>query len=93
MQGAIEGAVFATDSTFGKFVTYLINPVYQIVVVMAFLFFLYSVTLFLFQMNKPDIRELARRNLMYGLIGLFIILSVGAIIKGINAVVGGGLEY
>ena len=87
------GTVQATDTILGKVITYLLNPLYQIIVVVAFLYFLFGVMYLLFQMNKPDKRELARANLMYGLIGLFIILSVGGIIKYINEIVGGGLQY
>ena len=89
----MNGAVNATDDVFQKIVTYLLNPAYQILVVVAFLYFLYGVAFLLMQMNNPEKRDQARRNLLYGVIGLFIILSVGAIIKFLNGVVGGGLVY
>ncbi len=89
----MNGAIGATDSVLDKAVTYLLNPLYQIVVVAAFLYFLFGVTYLLFQMNNPEKREQARAHLLYGVIGLFIILSVGAIIKFINGIVGGGLVY
>lgn len=89
----MNGAVIATDSVLQKVVTYLFNPLYQIAVVVAFLYFLYGVVSLMFQMNNPERREQARQHLLYGVIGLFIILSVGAIIKFINGIVGGGLVY
>lgn len=89
----MNGAVAATDDVFQKVITYLLNPLYTITVVVAFLYFLYGVAFLLMQMNNPEKRDQARRNLLYGVIGLFIILSVGAIIKFINGVVGGGLIY
>lgn len=89
----MNGAVAATESVLQKIITYLLNPLYQIIVVVAFLYFLYGVAFLLMQMNNPEKRDQARRNLLYGIIGLFIILSVGAIIKFINGIVGGGLIY
>lgn len=89
----MNSAVVATDTIFQKVIEYLLNPLYIITVVVATLWFLYGVTALLFQMNNPEKREQARTNLLYGLIGLFIILSVGAIFKMINEVVGGGLVY
>lgn len=89
----MNGALSATDSLLQKAITYVLNPIYQIVVVVAFLYFLFGVAYLLFQMNNPEKREQARAHLFYGVIGLFIILSVGAIIKFINNIVGGGLIY
>ena len=88
-----NGAINATDDVLQKIITYLLNPLYQIVVVVSFLYFLYGVVFLLMQMNNPEKRDQTRRNLLYGVIGLFIILSVGAIIKFINSIVGGGLVY
>jgi len=89
----MNGAINATDSVFQKVVTYFLQPLYQIAVVIAFLYFLFGVAFLMFQMNNPEKREQSRSHLLYGVIGLFIILSVGAIIKFINSIVGGGLVY
>ena len=89
----MNGVVSATDGLLEKAITYLLNPLYQIAVVVAFLYFLFGVTFLLFQMNNPEKREEARAHLLYGIIGLFIILSVGAILKFFNDIVGGGLIY
>ena len=89
----MNGALAASDTIFNKVVLYLFNPLYQILVVVAFLYFLFGVAFLMFQLNNPEKREIARRHLLYGVIGLFIILSVGAIIKFINELVGGGLQY
>lgn len=89
----MNGAVGATDALLQKAIQYVLQPIYQITVVVAFLYFLFGVAFLLFQMNNPEKREQARTHLLYGVIGLFIILSVGAIIKFINTLVGGGLVY
>lgn len=89
----MNGAVGATDALLQKAIQYVLQPIYQIMVVVAFLYFLFGVAMLLFQMNNPEKREQARSHLLYGVIGLFIILSVGAIIKFINTLVGGGLVY
>ncbi len=89
----MNGAVGATDALLQKAIQYVLQPIYTIAVVVAFLYFLFGVAMLLFQMNNPEKREEARAHLLYGVIGLFIILSVGAIIKFINGLVGGGLVY
>lgn len=89
----MNSAVTATDGYLQKLITYVLDPLYQIMVVVAFLYFLFGITYLLFQMNNPDKREEARDHLLYGTIGLFIILSAGAIIKFINDLVEGGLVY
>lgn len=89
----MNGAISSTDILLQKAITYIFQPIYQIVVVMSFLYFLFGIVYFLFQMNQPEKREEARNHLFYGIIGLFIILSVGAIIKFINNLVEGGLVY
>lgn len=86
-------AANATDAIFQKIVDNILTPLYQIAVVVAFLYFLFGVAILMFQMNNPEKREQARRHIFYSLIGLFIILSVGAIIKFLNDLVGGGLAY
>lgn len=86
-------AISATDGFLDKLITYIFNPVYQIMVVAAFLYFLFGVMALLWQMNNPEKREQSRRHLLYGTIGLFIILSVGAIIKFFNGILDGGLIY
>lgn len=86
-------AVAATDSILQKAITYILNPIYEIAVVCAFLYFVYGIAFMMWQLNNPDVREQSRRHLLYGILGLFIILSVGAIIKFLNSLVGGGLVY
>mgnify|MGYP006348125429 CR=1 FL=1 len=86
-------AVTVADDFFSKVVTYFFSPIYQIAVAVAFLYFIYSVVLLLFQMDQPDKREQARKNLMYGILGLLIILSVGAIIEFFNDLLGANFLY
>ncbi len=45
--------------------------------------------MFIVNMNDPDKKNAGKRHLLYGTIGLFIILSVGGILKIFNDVFNG----
>ncbi len=62
-------------------VTEIFNPLYQLAVALAFLYFLYGVYKFIIELDDPQRKIIGKSHLLYGLIGLFIILSAGGIIK------------
>ena len=80
------------DRFFQNIMTYLFNPILKIITVIAFLYFLYGVMIFI--MNKSndkagtDINN-GKAHLVYGLIGLFIIFSVNGILALLNNTIGG----
>lgn len=60
----------------------IITPIFQLAVACAFLYFLFGVAMFIFKMNdSEEARENGKRHLLWGTIGLFIVFSVGGIIK------------
>jgi hypothetical protein len=70
-------------------VTEIYSPIYQAVAGVAVVYFLYGVAMFIFNLNNPEKREDGKRHLLYGTIGLFIILSVGGILNFLNGTIGG----
>jgi hypothetical protein len=68
-----------------RIVTEIFSPLYGLMVGIAFLYFFYGAFMFIVNMNDPDKRNTGKRHLLYGTIGLFIILSVGGILKLFNS--------
>ena len=77
------------DKIFNNIVEQIFSPLYQLLVGIAFLYFFYGVMKYIMDMNDPEKKNTGKGHLLYGTIGLFIILSVGGILKLFNSVFGG----
>lgn len=84
MQNAIGG-----DALFKNILNSFFQPLLAFFVGIAFLYFLYGGMMFIAGMNDPEKREKGRLHLLWGTIGLFIMLSIGGILKIINTAIGG----
>lgn len=67
-----------------KVVTMVFSPLYQLLVVIAFLYFLYGGFMFIKDMNDPTAKNTGKQHLLWGTVGLFIIFSVGGILELFN---------
>lgn len=76
----VYAAVLNPDTILEKMVTEIFSPLYKIVVAIAFLYFLYGVVMYLYNMNHPEEKNTGKQHLLWGTIGLFIIFSVGGIL-------------
>ncbi len=74
-------------------ITEIFNPLYQLAVALAVLYFLYGVFKFIVDMNDPQKKNFGKSHLLWGLVGLLIILSVGGILKLFNDMFGGMFTY
>jgi hypothetical protein len=81
------------ESVFQNVVTQIFNPLYELAVGIAVLYFLYGVFRFVMDLNDPEKKTFGKSHLLYGMIGLFIILSVGGILALINGILGGMFTY
>lgn len=70
-------------------VTELFSPLYQAAVGVAILYFLYGVAKYVLDLNNPEKKTFGRSHLLWGMVGLFIILSVGGILSSLNSALGG----
>lgn len=79
------------DAILSRVVTELFSPMYQLAVGVTIVYFLYGVTRYIIDLNSSNAQnqENGRSHLLYGMIGLFIILSVGGILKVMDEVLGG----
>ncbi len=74
---------------FQTFVDNILTPLYQLSVGIALVYFLGAAAYFMFQMDKEDAREKSRQHLLWGGIGLFIVFSIGGIMKLFENIFGG----
>ena len=74
------------DAILQKIGEEIFSPLYQLVVGIAFVYFLYGVFMFIVNMRDPEKKNFGKSQLLYGTIGLFIILSVGGILQLFNSV-------
>lgn len=70
-------------------VTEIFSPLYQAAVGVAILYFLYGVAKYVLDLNNPEKQTFGRSHLLWGMVGLFIILSVGGILSALNNALGG----
>lgn len=79
----------ATVDTFvRKLNTYIFNPVIYFLVVVAVAYFIYGIFEYLRNSDSSDAKEKGRLHMIWGLIGLFIMVSVFFIIRLIMGTVG-----
>ncbi len=70
-------------------ITEIFSPLYQAVVGVAILYFLYGVAKYVLDLNNPEKQTFGKSHLLWGMVGLFIILSVGGILSALNESLGG----
>lgn len=69
------------DQLLGNITREIFSPLYQLAVAVAFIYFLYGVVKFINAMRNPEEKNTGKAHLLWGMVGLFIILSVGPILK------------
>jgi len=69
------------DGLLGKINKYLINPIIVFMFALALAYFLFGVVLFLSNQEKSEEREKGKQHMLYGVIGMFIMMAVFAIMR------------
>jgi hypothetical protein len=77
-----------SDQILSNVATYIFSPVYQIVVGISIVYFLYGAAKYVIDLNNPEKQTFGRSHLLWGMVGLFIILSVGGILNALNGTIG-----
>ncbi|MEY2664671.1 MAG: hypothetical protein RIT04_479 [Candidatus Parcubacteria bacterium] len=72
---AITGAIL------GPIISYVINPLYLLIVLLATVVFVWGVAGLILHGEEPDKRADAQRHILWGVIGLFMMLAVYGIIR------------
>lgn len=64
-----------------KIVTYLIDPAVRVIFTLGFFFFLWGFVEFLWKLKDGQVDENGKNHMVYGLIGMLIMVSVYGIIS------------
>lgn len=84
-----NGAMIVGDTLFQKFITEIFNPIFQAGVVITVIYFLYGVMRYIINLEDLEERKHAQQHMLWGLVGVFIIFSIGGIISLMNNLLGG----
>jgi hypothetical protein len=75
-------------SFIGKISTEILNPIIAIMFAAATLYFLYGIAVYVWNPDNEEAREKGRLGMIYGIIGMFIMVSVFGIMTFIINSVG-----
>lgn len=85
----MNDAVVSGEEVFQNVLTNIFSPIYQLCVGIALVYFFWGVFMFIKNMHEPDEMNNGKRHLLWGTVGLFIILSVGGILPIFTNIFGG----
>lgn len=72
----------------GRVNYYITNPLIILMFAAALVFFLYGVFEFVMNADKADERELGKTHIMWGVVGMFVMFSVFALLRLIENTLG-----
>jgi heme A synthase len=67
-----------------KLITGILNPLIGLMFVIAVAVFIWGIVEFIWNAGNEEKRTSGKKHIIWGLVGLFIMLAVGAIIEIIN---------
>jgi hypothetical protein len=77
------------EGVFQRVVDLIFVPMYKLALGVTSLYFFYGVANFVMYMNDPEKKNLGKQHLLWGSVGMFIILSIGGIISILGGLFGG----
>ncbi len=72
----------------GKISTEILNPIIAILFVVATAYFFYGVAKYIWNPDNEEMRESGRMGMLYGIIGMFIMVAVFGILRFLIASTG-----
>lgn len=72
----------------GRIEDVVINPIVGILFAIAFLIFVWGIVRFLFNADDENARAQGKQHILWGLVGMFIMIAVKAIITIITSTIG-----
>lgn len=76
----------AAGSLLDKIVTFIIDPLILLIFSVGFLLFVWGMVVYMYNLadKEGDKRKEGQKHMIYGLIGMFIMVAVGGIIRMID---------
>lgn len=87
-QNVLEG-----EAVFQNIVTEIFAPLYQLIAALAVVYFLYGVMRFIIDMNDPEKKNFGKSHLLWGLVGVFIVFTAGAVLPIFTNIFGGMFSF
>lgn len=69
-------------------VTEVFSPIYRAVVGVTILYFMYGIMKYIMDLNNPEKQTFGKSHLLWGTVGLFIVLSVGGVLGMFQGIFG-----
>jgi Fe2+ transport system protein B len=76
------------DTLIAKIDKVILNPAIGFIFALALVYFLYGIVQFLLYKEKGEVREEGKRHMIWGLVGMFIMISAYGIINFIILSIG-----
>jgi uncharacterized membrane protein YidH (DUF202 family) len=92
---ASASVVFAAqdlDTLMGKIAKVIINPAIVFIFALALVYFLYGLVEFLQNAESPEKRVTGQSHMIWGVVGMFIMISVFTIMRILRETVGGDVK-
>jgi len=70
----------AATELLSKFITYIINPTLYLIFAAGFFLFLWGLVVFILNLNKGGDQADGKRHMLWGLVGMLVMISVGGIL-------------
>ncbi len=80
----------AANALLGKFVSFVINPAILLIFAAGFAVFMYGLLEFMWNLNSGEASSKGKAHMLYGLIGMLIMISVYGILKIVDETFGFG---
>ncbi len=77
-----------TTDLIGKFTTYIINPIILVVFACGVFLFMFGLVEFLWKLNAGHGEEEGKQHMMWGVVGMLIMVSVYGIISMLDSTFG-----
>lgn len=79
---------FTITSLLGKINQYILNPIIVLLFAIALLVFFWGIVEFIRDAGSEDGRENGKRNILWGIVGMFVMVAVYGIIRIILNTIG-----
>ena len=76
-----QGGDYTIESLVGRIIDLIINPLIMLFMVLGTAFFLWGIIEFLMNPDNEEKRKSGKKHMMWGIIGLFLMVSVWGIIR------------
>lgn len=64
-----------------RFLDQIVNPIIVFIFALALVYFLYGMVVFIANADNEDARDTGKKHMLWGVVGLFIMVSVYGILK------------